>query len=418
MTVSIAGAAFLADPALLAVLDALDGDGEEARIAGGAVRNTLLGLPVTDEDIATTALPDVVVARAEAAGLKAVKTGYEHGTVTIVSGGRGFEVTTLRADIETDGRRATVHFGRDWQKDAERRDFTINALYALRDGTVIDLVGGVDDIRAQRLRFIGDAETRIREDFLRILRFFRFYAWYGDGRPDAEGLKACARMKDGLQRLSVERVWIETRKLLAAPDPTRSLLWMRQSGVLSAILPETANWGIDAIHGLVATEKDLGWPRDPLLRLMAITPPDGARLAEMAKRLRFSKAEAARLAVYAESPTPGASVPGAALDRLLYEYGREGVSDRLRLALAKARANAHESDKAFGEAAGYARLLDHASAWKHPVFPLRGADLLARGIRPGPQLGAEMQRLATKWADSGFSLDREALLAMVLAPQG
>lgn len=413
MTVSIADAAFLSDPALLAVLDALDRDGEEARIAGGAVRNTLMGLPVTDEDIATTALPDIVIERTEAAGLKAVKTGYEHGTITVVSGGRGFEVTTLRSDIDTDGRRATVHFGRDWKADAERRDFTINALYATRDGRVIDLIGGVGDIAARRLRFIGDAETRIREDYLRILRFFRFFAWYGDGRPDPDGLKACARLKEGLDRLSAERVWAETKKLLAAPDPARSLLWMRQSGVLSAILPETANWGIDSIHGLIAAGRDLGWPADPLLRLMAITPPDGERLAAMAKRLRLSKAESARLTVFADSPTPGASIPGVALDKLLYEYGREGVTDRLRLALAGARWTARESDKALADADGFARLLAHAEAWTHPVFPLRGADLLARGIRPGPQLGAEMARLGAKWADSGFSLDREALLAMI-----
>ncbi len=413
MTVSIAGASFLSDPALLTVLDALDGDGEEARIAGGAVRNSLLGLKVTDEDIATTALPDEVIARAEAAGLKAVKTGYEHGTITVVSGGRGFEVTTLRADIETDGRRAVVHFGRDWQADAERRDFTINALYATRDGTVIDLVGGVEDIRARRLRFIGDAETRIREDYLRILRFFRFFAWYGDGRPDADGLKACARLKEGLGRLSAERVWAETKKLLMAPDPTRALLWMRQSGVLSEILPETTNWGIDAIHPLVAAEKALDWAPDPLLRLLAMVPPDGDRLAEMGRRLRFSKAEAARLAVYAEAPAPAAAIADTTLDKLLYEYGREAMADRLRLALAKARAATHESDKAFTEAVGYARLLDHAGSWKHPVFPLRGADLLAHGIAPGPELGATMQRLAARWADSGFSLDREALLAMI-----
>lgn len=413
MSVSIAGAAFLSDPALIAVLDALNRDGEEARIAGGAVRNTLMGLAVTDEDIATTALPDVVIARAEAAGLKAVKTGYEHGMVTVVSGGRGFEVTTLRADIDTDGRRATVHFGRDWLADAERRDFTINALYATRDGNVIDLVGGVADIAAKRLRFIGDADTRIREDYLRILRFFRFYAWYGDGRPDADGLKACARLKDGLGQLSAERVWMEMKKLLAAPDPARALLWMRQSGVLSAILPETANWGIDSVHGLIAAGRALGWPPDPMLRLMAIVPPDGERLAAMAKRLRYSKAESARLAVYAEAPTPGPTIPGVALDRLLYEYGREGIADRLRLALSKAREKAMESDKAAAEEDGYARLLAHALAWTHPVFPLRGADLLARGIRPGPALGAEMQRLGAKWADSGFSLDREALLAMI-----
>lgn len=188
---------------------------------------------------------------------------------------------------------------------------------------------------------------------------------------------------------------------------------MRQSGVLGAVLPETANWGIDAIAGLVATEQALGWPADPLLRLAAIVPPDGERLAAMAKRLRLSKAEAARLAVFADAPPPGAALTPAALDRLLFEYGREGVGDRLRLALARARATASESDKAAAEAERFTALLDHALSWTHPVFPLRGADLLARGIAPGPELGATMQRLSAAWVHSGFALDREALLAMV-----
>ena len=194
----------------------------------------------------------------------------------------------LRADVETDGRRAKVSFGRDWKLDAERRDFTINALYAEADGTVVDLVGGIADIEARRLRFIGDAEARIREDYLRILRFFRFFAWYGDGRPDAEGLKACARLKEGLGQLSAERVWSELKKLLSAPDPSRALLWMRQAGVLTSVLPESEKWGIDAIHGLTKAEKDLGWTPDPLLRLEAIVPPDAARMKTLAERLRFS----------------------------------------------------------------------------------------------------------------------------------
>ncbi|TIN11824.1 MAG: hypothetical protein E5Y59_15405, partial [Mesorhizobium sp.] len=233
--------------------------------------------------------------RAEAAGFKAVPTGIEHGTITIVAGGKPFEVTTLRADIETDGRRAKVSFGRDWKADAERRDFTINALYAEADGTIVDLVGGIADIEARRLRFIGDPEARIREDYLRILRFFRFFAWYGDGRPDAEGLKACARLKEGLGQLSVERVWSELKKLLSAPDPSRALLWMRQAGVLTSVLPESEKWGIDAIHALTRAEKDLGWTPDPLLRLEAIVPPDAARMKTLAERLRFSVSEAGRL---------------------------------------------------------------------------------------------------------------------------
>jgi tRNA nucleotidyltransferase/poly(A) polymerase len=223
--VTIAGKApWLNDPGLQTLLKVLSANGEQARIAGGAVRNTLLGEPVADVDIATTNEPRQSIARTEAAGFKVVPTGIDHGTVTVVADGKAYEVTTLRADIETDGRRAKVAFGRDWEADAERRDFTINALYADANGTVIDLVGGLTDLEGRTLRFIGDPEQRIREDYLRILRFFRFFAWYGSGRPDAEGLKACARLKDGLEQLSAERVWSELKKLLSAPDPSRAAL--------------------------------------------------------------------------------------------------------------------------------------------------------------------------------------------------
>ena len=218
--------------ALQRLLAALAQGGEEARIAGGAVRNTLLGQPVADIDIATTNLPEETIRRAEAAGFKAVPTGIEHGTITVIAGGKPYEVTTL-ARRRRDRRPPRQGVVRPrLEADAERRDFTINALYAEADGTVVDLVGGIADIEARTLRFIGDPEARIREDYLRILRFFRFFAWYGDGRPDAEGLKACARLKEGLDQLSAERVWSELKKLLSAPDPSRALLWMRQAGVL------------------------------------------------------------------------------------------------------------------------------------------------------------------------------------------
>ncbi len=291
-TASIAHADWLKAADLQRLLAALSGDGEAARVAGGAVRNALLGQAVSDVDIATTNLPDDTIRRAEAAGFRTVPTGAAHGTVTVISRGKPYEVTTLRADIETDGRHAKVVFGRDWARDAERRDFTINALYAEADGRVIDLVGGLADIEGRVLRFIGDPETRIREDYLRILRFFRFFAWYGSGRPDAAGLKACARLKEGLDRLSAERVWSEIKKLLLAPEPARALLWMRQSGILSRVLPETDRWGIDLVHPLVETEAALGWRPDPLLRIEAMVPPDVERMGALAERLRLSRAEA------------------------------------------------------------------------------------------------------------------------------
>lgn len=407
---TISGADWLEDTGLQSVLRVLNEEGEQARIAGGAVRNALLGEAVTDIDIATTATPDETTRRAEASGFKVVPTGYEHGTVTVVAEGRAYEVTTLRADVETDGRRAQVVFGRDWSQDAERRDFTINALYAAPDGSVIDLVGGLADLEARRLRFIGDAETRIREDYLRILRFFRFFAWYGAGRPDAAGLKACARLKQGLERLSAERVWHELKRLLSAPDPSRALLWMRQTGALTMVLPESEKWGIDAIHPLVETEQAFNWLPDPLLRLAAVVPPHSDRLKSLAERLRLSKAEAATLVAWADAPAPDPALGELAFSKLLYRSGTEGIDKRLRLALASARARAIADHEALSEAANIQRLLEHLRRWQRPNFPLKGKDLLEKGFAQGEDLGRALAKLEDKWIDSGFSLTRETLL--------
>ncbi|WP_163268809.1 CCA tRNA nucleotidyltransferase [Chelativorans alearense] len=407
---TIADADWLREPGLQALLAVLNADGEEARIAGGAVRNALLGQAVTDIDVATTTPPDETTRRAEAAGFKVVPTGYEHGTVTVVAKGKPYEVTTLRADVETDGRRARVVFGRDWKSDAERRDFTINALYADADGRVVDLVGGLDDLNSRTLRFIGSAETRIREDYLRILRFFRFFAWYGSGRPDAEGLKACARLKEGLSQLSAERVWSELRKLLSAPDPSRALLWMRTTNALTMVLPESEKWGIDTIHPLMAVEQALSWPPDPLLRLAAILPPDAGRLKALAARLRLSKAEAACLAAWAETPLPDPALSEADFAKLIYRGSPAGVDKRLRLALANARARAAEDDKALIEAAGFQRLLDILGRWQRPALPVKGKDLVAAGHAPGEELGALLAKLEQAWIDSGFKMTRKELL--------
>jgi tRNA nucleotidyltransferase/poly(A) polymerase len=406
----IAGADWLARDELQRLLNALSADGEKARIAGGAVRNALLAEPVSDIDIATTNLPDETVRRVEAAGFKAVPTGVEHGTITVIAGGKPYEVTTLRADVETDGRRAKVRFGRDWKEDAQRRDFTINALYAEADGTVVDLVGGLADIETRRLRFIGDAEDRIREDYLRILRFFRFFAWYGTGRPDAEGVKACVRLKEGLDQLSAERVWSELKKLLSAPDPSRALLWMRQAGVLTRVLPESEKWGIDAIHPLVRAELELGWTPDPLLRLMAIVPADTERMAGLAERLKLSNADADRLSHWAKTAPMVSTLPEDALARLLYRGERRGFIDRLRLALASARARGVEDNKALIEAGGFSRLLAYAEQWQKPEFPIRGRDLAGLGVEDGPRMGELLRELENQWVDSGFSQDRGALL--------
>lgn len=410
-TINISGKAdWLKAKPLQALFKALNRDGGEARVVGGAVRNTLLGSKVSDVDLATTHLPQETVRLAKEAGFKPVPTGIEHGTITVVVQGHPFEVTTLRQDVETDGRHAKVAFGTDWKADAERRDFTINALYMTADGTIIDDVGGLADIESRTLRFIGDAEQRIREDYLRILRFFRFFAWYGSGRPEADGLRASARLKDGLAQLSAERVWAELKKLLSAPDPSRALLWMRQGGVLNLILPESEKWGIDAIHGLVRTEADLGWQADPLLRLASIVPPDSVRMEEMGKRLKMSNAERARLEAWARADAVKPELSEQALKKTIYRGSKQALLDRIRLAYAAARADAAGSDDAMIRAGGFARLLDAAERYDAPVFPVTGSDLLALGIEKGPGLGEVLRSLETFWIDSGFSLDRAALL--------
>ncbi|ASY69835.1 CCA tRNA nucleotidyltransferase [Sinorhizobium fredii] len=408
---SIAAEPWFQAPSLGLVFALLNADGGEVRVVGGAVRNSLLGLPAGDVDLATTWRPQDVVERAKGAGIKVVPTGIDHGTVTLVIDGIPYEVTTLRRDVATDGRRAEVAFGTDWNADAERRDFTINALYADAKGEIFDYVGGLPDIESRTLRFIGSAAERVAEDYLRILRFFRFFAHYGSGRPDAEGLRACAQARAKLATLSAERVWGEMEKLLAAEDPGRALLWMRQAGVLGEVLPETEKWGIDAIPGLIAAEKIFSWVPEPLLRLAAIVPPDADRLEAMAARLRLSKAEAAFLARFAETPAIAATLADAALDRELYRKGAEGIVARLKLSLASARRKS-ETDPAFlAETAAFQRLLARAGKWQRPVFPLSGVDVLRAGVPAGPKVGELLTELENFWIDRNFNIDRATLVA-------
>lgn len=408
---SVAGEAWFSKPALKRIFDLLNTDGGEVRVVGGAVRNSLMGLGASDIDMATTLLPQEVMARAEAAGIKAVATGIDHGTVTLVIDGKPFEITTLRRDVETNGRHAEVAFGTDWKVDAERRDLTINALYADVSGAVIDLVGGLPDIESRTVRFIGEAEKRVAEDYLRVLRFFRFFAWYGSGRPDADGLRACARARSKLSGLSAERVWGETKKLLSADDPGRALLWMRQAGVLTEVLPETEKWGIDAIPGLVAAERAFDWKPNPLLRLAAMVPPDTERLTEMAKRLRLSKAEAAFFASWANAPAIPATIADTAFDRMLYRSGAAGLATRLKLALAVARQKTENDPSLLPEVARLKRLLARAEAWQRPVLPVSGADVLEAGVAAGPRVRELLQKLEEGWIEGNFNADRATLIA-------
>jgi poly(A) polymerase len=408
---SVAAEPWFSAPALTRVFNLLNADGGEARVVGGAVRNSLMGLPVADIDMATTLLPDEVVARAKKAGIKSVPTGIDHGTVTLVIEGAPFEVTTLRRDVETDGRRAEVAFGSDWKVDAERRDLTINALYANAKGEVIDLVGGLPDIEKRHIRFIGNAAERVAEDYLRVLRFFRFFAHYGSGRPDADGLRACAKARSKLGTLSAERVWSEMKKLLSARDPGRALLWMRQAGVLSEILPESEKWGIDAIPALVAAEQAFGWQPEPLLRLAAIVPPDVERLEAMAKRLRLSKTEAAFFSAWAKAPRLPAVIADTAFARLLYRHGSNGLDTSLRLALAASRQKSENDPAQLAETGRLWGLLGKTENWQKPVFPLTGADVLAAGIPAGPRVGEVLGMLEDQWVEGNFNADRATLVA-------
>ncbi|MBS7545768.1 CCA tRNA nucleotidyltransferase [Ancylobacter oerskovii] len=395
-------------PGLSRLLDVLDGEGEEARIVGGAVRDWLVGRGTRgDVDIATTAPPQEVTRRAKAAGFKPVPTGIEHGTVTVIAEGRPYEVTTLREDVATDGRRAQVAFGRDWRRDAARRDFTMNALYLTRGGELVDLTGGEADARAGRVRFIGDADTRIAEDYLRILRLFRFHAGYGHGPVDAEALAAAVRGREGLARLSRERVRAEVLKLLVAPRAADTLVEMDAAGLLEPVLGRPGD--VAAFARLAAIEAALGLAPDALRRLGALAVREEAEAEALAERLRLSRAEAARLVALAgPAPTPGLCEKGQ--KAFLYRMGRERFTDRALIAFARSGAAVDDE--------GWRALIDIARDWPIPAFPLKAADFLARGLTPGPALGAAMKRAEEAWIEAGFPQDPgvlDELVATVLA---
>ncbi|MEO0636920.1 MAG: CCA tRNA nucleotidyltransferase [Pseudomonadota bacterium] len=404
-------AAFLQSPSLAAVFDALEGAGGEVRVNGGAVRNALMGEPVADIDLSTDLLPSSVIQAAEKASLKSVPTGIDHGTVTIISGRDAYEVTTLRQDIETDGRHAVVQFGTDWRADAMRRDFTVNGIYADRKGVLTDYVGGLEDIRTRTIRFIGDPAQRIAEDHLRILRLFRFFAWYGPervGRPDADALRAIARAKQELVNLSIERVWNELRKLLAARDPSKALLWMRTTGVLGIILPESEKWGIDAIHGLISAEHEHDWSPDALLRLAAIVPLRSDDVSVMADRLKASNADRKALEEMAILDAPSTDTSIETWRDRLYRADRVALARRLKLAAASAAAR--------GDAALVTHFLERheeVQRYVRPEFPLNGKALKSAGVEAGPAMGELLKRLEADWIASDFQLTADELLAKI-----
>lgn len=401
MTVpSLAGAPWLAAPATQRLLALLSEDGDEARIVGGAPRDALLGVAVGDLDIATTALPELVMRRAAAAGFGIAPTGLEHGTVTVIVEGQPFEVTTLRTDVSTDGRRATVAFGRDWLADALRRDFTINALSVCADGTVHDPVGGLADLARRRVRFIGDAETRIREDSLRILRFFRFHARIAEGEPDADGLRAAMRLRQGLRTLSRERVGQEMRRLVLAPGAAAALVTMTDAGILGialGLVPELARF---ARHARLAAATGRTAAATGLAALGVRVAEDATTLAE---RLRLSRAETARMHLLPDAAA-ATLAEGPAGDRARrYRLGAESYRDAVLFAWACARDPVDD--------AGWRARLALAESFQ-PVLPISGRDVVAAGIAPGPEVGRALAEAERLWIASDFSLDRAALVAL------
>jgi poly(A) polymerase len=388
-------APWLSEQPLAKLLALLNRDHQEARVVGGAVRNALLGIPHGDVDIATTALPAEVMRRAAAAGFKPVPTGVAHGTVTVVVDGRPFEVTTLREDVETFGRHATVRFGRDWTRDAERRDFTMNALSLSPDGIAHDYVGGLADLKARRVRFIGDAATRIAEDYLRILRFFRFHAFYGEGDPDAEGLHAAIVARAGLAQLSRERVRMELLKLLLAPRAVPALVVMAESGLIGPVLGGVPH--LASFANMAKVEAACGFWPDSTRRLAAL----GAWITEDAERLwqrlRLTNAEHARLTAMVTDWWRVSPATGDAARALIYRIGPEGFTERALLAWS--RSDAAPSDAAWRDLA----LLPQR--WTAPEFPLRAADFMARGVEKGPALGAALARAEEAWIAAGFPME-------------
>jgi len=391
---------WLTAPATRAVMDALSpGASDQARFVGGCVRNALRGEPVSDIDVATVLRPEAAVQALDAAGIRAEPTGIAHGTITAIVSGQPIEVTSLRRDVETDGRRAVIAYTQDWAEDAARRDFTMNAVYARRDGALFDPFGGIDHARAGQVIFIGEPLERIAEDYLRILRFYRFAAWMC-GALDPDGRRACEAQAQTLSCLSAERVWKEFKKLLSAPDPGPVVEAMHNGHVLGAIWPGTLDFKL--FLSLINADRGKVRPPDALVRIAALAGQDGDVVADICARMKASRAEAGRLAAMS-GPAPAragsvrAGMTQRDLGRALYVLGPQTVADRLRLDEART-----------GEDASPA--LARAAQWTRPRFPVTGHDLIAAGAAPGPDMGARLDALEEAWIASGFTLTRSQLL--------
>ena len=377
-------AAWFHSPELKAVVAALSSGAEKPRIVGGAVRDGLLGLPVADVDLATTLTPDRVIGALDAARIKAVPTGIDHGTITAVSGGKTFEITTLRRDVSTDGRRATVAFSTDWQEDAARRDFTINALYAdPESGEVFDYFGGLDDLKAGKIRFIGDATARIAEDHLRILRYFRFYARFGKTAPDADAIGACEAAAKSLMALSRERIADELIKLLALPDPSASVILMVNHKIFAAFLPEIAPAAVERLEKLLAREKEVSSEPKAERRLSALLRDDRTVVEQVAARLKLSNKTRIELAERVTDLNPD----GLSARPLAYRLGVAMATDIFLL---------------HGDEIDWRKSVNALQNWNPPIFPIRGGEIVSRGLTAGPLVAKTLKAAEQQWIAEDF----------------
>lgn len=409
MTDSLGQRHWMTAPATVAVLDALEAGGgpDCARFVGGCVRNALVGRPIDDLDIATTLTPDQVTKALQGAGIRVVPTGIDHGTVTAVSQHIPHEITTLRRDVSTDGRRATVAFTDDWCEDALRRDFTLNALYARRDGSIFDPTGhGVADARAGRIVFVGEAEQRLTEDHLRNLRYFRFYAWFGQGAPDPTAVAACTKLKDRVDGLAAERISKELLKLLAADDPRAAVRLMAETGVLDVVLKLPAS--LARCEALVEVETDQLFECDPVLRLAALLPDDQVAATALAARLRLSNPDRDRI-VAALSPTPALKswMSPREIRREVYRAGHAVFRDRAKLAWAASPRSATTMQ--------WRGMIALAEGWTRPELPLTGQDILNAGVPKGPFVGQVRREVEDWWIDNDFLDDKLSVIEKLKA---
>lgn len=399
----LAGKAFTSDAANQKIMSALNYDGlENARYVGGCVRNSLLGEPVKDIDIATKLWPREVIAALEANNIRYAPTGIEHGTISAIVEGRAIEITTLRKDTQTDGRRAKVQFTDDWATDAQRRDFTCNALYCDSNGHVDDPLGsGIDDTLARKIVFIGKACERIQEDYLRILRFFRLYAWYGKGEIDQSGIEACKELKEGLSKLSAERVWSEIKKLLSAANPIHAIEKMDEIGIFKQIIGEEID--IERFKALVTIENELVKDADPVLRFMALLDRNrDFEKCNICEALRLSNDEKNRLRFAATFPKINLNaIEDKYIQKLLYKNSRRAFEDSIILQWS--------IDKSLKNYNKWRKILDIASEKKIPVFPIGGKDLLGLDVPKGPKMGLILAELENWWIEEDFPDDLELL---------